>query len=385
VWAVPTVTPNMMHLQSALSFDLMLMATLSFLMALLAAENFPRGTMLVGLAIGVTNVLIINATEFIAVPKYVVVALILLWQGDGFYLGYVLLPRRWVQRRRRILAICVVYGAAMVAYVLVTPGSDLNNWAIGEVLLCTAVLYRKWGHRPSVARFVGTAGFVGWAAVYFMSMVVSTPSRMEWLLTEFWNFPKYFVACTMILKVFEEASDEKVRLSGKFRELYEDFKLIYQSHPYPMWIADAAGGEFLSANEAALNVYGYNIEEFQGMRMEDLESQEDSGGGDVYAALEDPEEGKLIRHRHKDGRIRWVNVVDRELMYLGREARFTIAHDITEPLKLVQELSHRAQHDVLTGLPNRQLLADRLAQSLKSCEREQRRAAILTIDVDHFK
>ena len=48
-------------------------------------------------------------------------------------------------------------------------------------------------------------------------------------------------------------------------------------------------------------------------------------------------------------------------------------------------MSFRAQHDVLTGLPNRQLLEERLEQCLQSCRVEDRRAAVLTIDVDHFK
>ena len=54
-------------------------------------------------------------------------------------------------------------------------------------------------------------------------------------------------------------------------------------------------------------------------------------------------------------------------------------------MKLDRELSYRAQHDVLTGLPNRQLLEERLEQCLQSCRVEDRRAAVLTVDVDHFK
>jgi diguanylate cyclase (GGDEF)-like protein len=49
------------------------------------------------------------------------------------------------------------------------------------------------------------------------------------------------------------------------------------------------------------------------------------------------------------------------------------------------EMAHMAHHDVLTGLPNRALLADRLAQALARAHRRGSRVAFLCIDLDHFK
>jgi len=49
------------------------------------------------------------------------------------------------------------------------------------------------------------------------------------------------------------------------------------------------------------------------------------------------------------------------------------------------EMVHMAHHDVLTGLPNRALLADRLAQALARAHRQGRRVAFLCLDLDHFK
>lgn len=48
-------------------------------------------------------------------------------------------------------------------------------------------------------------------------------------------------------------------------------------------------------------------------------------------------------------------------------------------------LHHRAFHDLLTGLPNRHLFADRLGQALALARREQKRLAVLLLDVDRFK
>jgi len=49
------------------------------------------------------------------------------------------------------------------------------------------------------------------------------------------------------------------------------------------------------------------------------------------------------------------------------------------------EMAHMAHHDVLTGLPNRALLADRMAQALSRANRNRRHVALLCIDLDRFK
>ena len=49
------------------------------------------------------------------------------------------------------------------------------------------------------------------------------------------------------------------------------------------------------------------------------------------------------------------------------------------------QFSHLASHDPLTDLPNRLLLADRLARALALARRHQRRLAVLFLDIDRFK
>ncbi len=48
-------------------------------------------------------------------------------------------------------------------------------------------------------------------------------------------------------------------------------------------------------------------------------------------------------------------------------------------------MSHMAQHDVLTGLPNRALLTDRLGQAIALAQRHDQRVALMYLDLDHFK
>ena len=59
--------------------------------------------------------------------------------------------------------------------------------------------------------------------------------------------------------------------------------------------------------------------------------------------------------------------------------------DITERNLAEQRIAHLAQHDALTGLPNRTLLRDRLEQAIAHAHRDASQAAVLFIDVDRFK
>jgi diguanylate cyclase (GGDEF)-like protein len=53
--------------------------------------------------------------------------------------------------------------------------------------------------------------------------------------------------------------------------------------------------------------------------------------------------------------------------------------------RATQQMSHKAERDFLTGLPNRALLTDRLAQAIELARRHIMRVALLYIDVDLFK
>jgi diguanylate cyclase (GGDEF)-like protein/PAS domain S-box-containing protein len=59
--------------------------------------------------------------------------------------------------------------------------------------------------------------------------------------------------------------------------------------------------------------------------------------------------------------------------------------DVTEQRKLQQELTHRAFHDALTGLPNRVLFRDRVDRALSLCGRDGGVVGVLLIDLDDFK
>lgn len=62
-----------------------------------------------------------------------------------------------------------------------------------------------------------------------------------------------------------------------------------------------------------------------------------------------------------------------------------VFHDVTSAQQLVLQMTHMASHDVLTDLPNRAMLDDRIKQAVAYGERHNAPFAVLYLDLDRFK
>jgi len=75
-------------------------------------------------------------------------------------------------------------------------------------------------------------------------------------------------------------------------------------------------------------------------------------------------------------------IFDRHGVVIGAVVIF---HDISEIKAMAQKMEHLAQHDYLTGLPNRLLFNDRLSQAVTYAKRHSTQLAVLFLDLDNFK
>lgn len=104
------------------------------------------------------------------------------------------------------------------------------------------------------------------------------------------------------------------------------------------------------------------------------------GAQEIGAQLQDGQQDRWIvapgRHR-----ARSTTTADKQAL----EAMAAVSSDAFARLRLTDEMTHLARHDLLTDLPNRRLLLDRVKRALRASERGNTEIALLFVDLDGFK
>ena len=251
-----------------------------------------------------------------------------------------------------------------------------------EIYLLDAVLFWEEFRRPSAGVLAQVIGLSAWGAVFPLAVSLSVLWPKLQVSGELWNVPKYFVAFGMILTLLEEQKADSEARSQEYRVLFED-------NPHPMWIFDLETLRFLKVNDSAVARYGYSQDEFRNMTLRDIRPSEEVEALEQTVANSSTSESVLISgpwtHILRDGRRIQVEVSSHGIRFEGRQARFSLVQDVTERQQLHQQLLHQAHHDMLTGLPNRLLLLDRMEQALAAAARRHRKVAVICLDLDRFK
>jgi diguanylate cyclase (GGDEF)-like protein/PAS domain S-box-containing protein len=143
-------------------------------------------------------------------------------------------------------------------------------------------------------------------------------------------------------------------------------------------------GVLEDCNEALLRLTGYTLAELAGTRIIDHVAPEyrDAALDALRTGYEQPYESEIIR---KDGTRLPVEFEGRTLPFNGRIYRLSVVRDIRRRRASQKRIDFLAHHDLLTGLPNRALLLDRLEFMLASARRRGTQLALLFIDLDNFK
>ena len=262
-----------------------------------------------------------------------------------------------------------------------------------ELFAMYALLFAHEFPRRSAGVLTTIAGLLGWAAVFPVGMMVG--AWWPWLSVtpEIWNVPKMVVAFGMLVTLFED----ELTLAEREREQYRS---LFDSNPLPMWIFDKDSTQLMEANTIAVREFGWERKDLPELTINDLLSDEETSPvslvelnwrlaedspGQGPQAGEGPIHPSSMRFQAKDGRDVTVEVTLQRVDFAGGEARLLVAKDVTAQVEAHEQLIHLANHDPLTGLPNRLLLQDRMRSALAKATRHGTRAAILCVDLDRFK
>jgi diguanylate cyclase (GGDEF)-like protein/PAS domain S-box-containing protein len=188
--------------------------------------------------------------------------------------------------------------------------------------------------------------------------------------------PLYFQGVILDITLQKEAEEA-------LRESEERLHTLADSAFEGLVITDE--GVILEVNRALIEMFGYEASDVVGRSVLEFVAPEHrvEVRQKIASGSEEPYE---ILGISKDGTPLALEVRGRAYRYRGHRVRVTALRDITERKKAEKRLEHRAFHDVLTDLPNRQLLLDRLGQALRRTRRRRdHRVAVLLMDLDNFK
>lgn len=192
--------------------------------------------------------------------------------------------------------------------------------------------------------------------------------------------------------------DEARQAAMKLQASEEKYRLLTETMKDVVWTVDTDTLRFIYISPSVERLRGYTPEEIAGTSIEDMFRPEDMDvvrsilRQRVEAFLDDPagapcfytDEAELPC---KDGSSVWVEMVTTYCRNLrtGRIELHGVSRDISERRASQARIAYMAEHDMLTDLPNRALVTDRLRQALTAARRNLHRVALLYIDLDRFK
>jgi len=164
---------------------------------------------------------------------------------------------------------------------------------------------------------------------------------------------------------------------------------VYQNTNEAIMVTNAEG-RILSVNPAFTELTGYTADEAIGQnpRMLNSGKHEQPFFANMWQQLDKEEKWQgEIWNRHKDGSVYLERMTITKIPGIdGQSFRYAaLLHDITSLWQKEEHLRHLAFHDVLTDLPNRSLLLERLDRHIALSQRKMYGLAVLFLDLDRFK
>lgn len=324
---------------------------------------------------------------------------------------YVVLPAssHEEQVHRRLFLIAALALVSLVAFVgiwrphwvpdLFRPGEGLTSLKVSLEALVIALHVLTLGImalRPEIRRrsgmdlLAGALVLIVASELYFM--IYQDLTDTLFVLGHMYKVLAYLLIYRGMFLESVHRPVERLEAARKVIEARERrYHQLVDSAPDGVLVTDAQG-RILLTNRNIENLFGYRPDELAGKPVEVL--------------IPERYRSQHVAHRDAlmaDWRARAMGGVE-DLVGLRRDGsefpldislntfeddagkRVTVfIRDITERRRHEEHIQHQATHDGLTGLPNRWLLRDRLAQALAHAQRHDTKVAVMLLDLDNFK
>ena len=184
---------------------------------------------------------------------------------------------------------------------------------------------------------------------------------------------------------------QRVQAERALRQSQQNYELLVESSTEYAIMLLSPDGSIESWNSGAQKILGYTEEEALGQSLEILFTAEDRTRCTALRELETAKrEGRADNdrwHVRRDGSKFWAAGITTPTWHADGSLRgfVKIMRDRTAQ-RLAEEQTHfLANHDAMTGLPNRVRFSDELHQAIALSERNHSSFALLVLDLDRFK
>jgi two-component system cell cycle sensor histidine kinase/response regulator CckA len=154
----------------------------------------------------------------------------------------------------------------------------------------------------------------------------------------------------------QQLREQRDRAEEELRTSEEQYRLLFEANPNPMWVYSSEDLRFLAVNETAVGHYGHSRGEFLSMAVKDVYPEEELTRflQCQKMLLDSPmTEREVWKHRKKDGSIIDVEVTSAPILFRGLKARLVLASEITDRLRAEAAFreSTESYRSVVEGAP----------------------------------
>lgn len=313
--------------------------------------------------------------------------------GGGILALHSRLPTRW----KAGVAVALLCGVGV--WLLTRAAASSLVYLLASPVMAALMI----GTAPAIGVLLAvttTVVLVGWSGEIPMNVIGGTPggSLLRWVNL---SSNLLFLGLLLILSVrflfrrLESAlvaqRSAVVSLRGS-EELLRQIAAQVPGMVYRLRLDASGQPQFLYASPGARELFGLDAQALlaDGMRLAERVHPEDRSRIMALlcdASVGEPSRSLEFRVEAPDGSLRWIRVENNEVR---RDPQGVVHNgimvDVTERKQAEAQVWHQAHHDLLTGLPNRRWLHERLAQAMRLCLPELgQRVALMLIDLDHFK
>ena len=123
------------------------------------------------------------------------------------------------------------------------------------------------------------------------------------------------------------------------------YRILFNNNPNPMWVYDTNTLKFLAVNNMAVKNYGYSMQEFLAMTINEIQKtgQMHSQSNSVANAENEIQHSGPWVHKYKNGKTIYAEITSHSIDYDGAQARLVVAYNVTDRVESTQKLYEQKQ------------------------------------------